>query len=203
MIVYPYKLIIMKLTVFVCILCSMLLAGSITASAQYNDIYRRGVNYFSDGEKLTDVQLSALLDRSDSGITLDDVEKYRKGFKTGRGLLIGFGTLTGVGLLTTGIGTVGLMIEGVAVGIGTAFVGPLAALGGADPAIAFDSKFYGVTVAGVCATLTGIAGIVAGTTVLCVYKKRMNTVADVCNSAPSVTLSFGAQKYGTGVALNF
>ena len=144
-----------------------------------------------------------MLDKIGKRITLDDVEKYRKGFKTGRGLLIGFGTLTGVGLLTTGIGTVGLMIEGVAVGIGTAFVGPLAALGGADPAIAFDSKFYGVTVAGVCATLTGIAGIVAGTTVLCVYKKRMNTVADVCNSAPSVTLSFGAQKYGTGVALNF
>ena len=203
MIVYPYKLIIMKLAVFVCILCSMLLAGSITASAQYNDIYRRGVNYFSDGEKLTDVQLSALLDRSDSGITLDDVEKYRKGFKTGRGLLIGFGTLTGAGLLTMGVGAVGLMVEGVAIGIGTAFVGPLAVMAGQDPVVSIDSKFYGVALAGVCATLTGVAGLVAGTTVLCVNKKRMNQVTDACNSVPSVTLSFGTQKYGTGLALHF
>ena len=81
-------------------------------------------------KKISDVQLSALLEQSGSGLTIGDVEKYRKGFKTGRGLLVGFGSLTGAGLLTLGIGTVGLMVEGVAVGIGTAFVGPLAVFAG-------------------------------------------------------------------------
>ena len=193
----------MKIAVFVSFFCVMMFSYTLSASAQYHDIHRRGTGYYSGTEKISDVQLSALLEQSGSGLTIEDVEKYRKGFKTGRGLLVGFGSLTGAGLLTLGIGTVGLMVEGVAVGIGTAFVGPLAVFAGQGVDISYDSRFYGVAVAGVCATLTGIAGLVAGTTVLCIYKKRMNNVSDVCNSVPAVSLSFGAQRYGTGLALNF
>ncbi len=147
----------MKIAVFVSFFCVMMFSYTLSASAQYHDIHRRGTAYYSGTEKISDVQLSALLEQSGSGLTIEDVEKYRKGFKTGRGLLVGFGSLTGAGLLTLGIGTVGLMVEGVAVGIGTAFVGPLAVFAGQGVDISYDSRFYGVAVAGVCATLTGIA----------------------------------------------
>lgn len=191
---------VMRFCVPVLIL-TVFLASSMTASAQYNDVYRRGADFYAGGELLSEDRIVAMLDGS--GYTLADVERYQKGFRTGKGLLIGFGSLTGAGLLTLGVGATGVMVEAIAAGIGGAMLSPLYALGGKSPDMSFDSKFAGVAVGGLCATCVGVLGMVAGTTVLCISKKHLNSVADACGSACGTQLSFGAQQYGVGLAVAF
>ena len=103
----------------------------------------------------------------------------------------------------TGIGAVGMMIEGLAVGIGTVFFAPLASLSGEELEVAMDSKFRGVAIAGLAMTGTGIAGLITGTTVYCVYKKRLNNMVDSCNSASHLNVSLGMQQHGVGLAVIF
>ena len=192
----------MKRIVMLLVFVVAALVGSVTASAQYSDVYRKGANLYSGDIRLTPEQVYSLLENVE-GVTAADWDKARKGFNAGKGMLIGFGSLTGAGLLVTGVGVVGMMVEGVALGIGTAFVAPLAVVAGEDPEITYNSKFRGVAIAGLCATGVGVLGIAAGTTVYCVYKKRMNNIADACNAVPSASLSFGMQRHGVGLALNF
>ena len=194
----------MKSFVFTLTLVFSMLAGSISALAQYSDpVYRRGADFYRNGEKLTSEQVVSMLSGTD-GMALDDIMKYQKGFRTGKGLLIGFGSLTGAGLVTLGVSAVGMMVEGVAFGIGAGFLSPLYALGGESPDISYDSKFRGAAVAGLCATCAGVLGLAAGTAVLCVNKKRLNGVADACNSGTrEVQLSFGASDGGAGLVLTF
>lgn len=193
----------MKKLVFLTVIAVMALANSLPAMAQYNDIYRKGAKlYSSDDVLLTAEQISAMMN-SVEGLSYETWVKNTKGFKAGKGLLIASGSLTGVGIVTLGIGAVGMMIEGLAVGIGTAFIAPLASLSGEELEVAMDSKFRGVAIAGLAMTGTGIAGLITGTTVYCVYKKRLNNMVDSCNSASHLNVSLGMQQHGVGLAVNF
>lgn len=193
----------MKKLVFLTVIAVMALANSLPAMAQYNDIYRKGAKlYSSDDVLLTAEQISAMMN-SVEGLSYETWVKNTKGFKAGKGLLIASGSLTGVGIVTLGIGAVGMMIEGLAVGIGTAFFAPLASLSGEELEVAMDSKFRGVAIAGLAMTGTGIAGLITGTTVYCVYKKRLNNMVDSCNSASHLNVSLGIQQHGVGLAVNF
>ena len=65
-------------------------------------------------------------------------------------------------------------------------------------------KFHRLpAVAGLAMTGTGIAGLITGTTVYCVYKKRLNNMVDSCNSASHLNVSLGMQQHGVGLAVNF
>ncbi len=193
----------MKKLVFLTVIAVMALANSLPAMAQYNDIYRKGAKlYSSDDVLLTAEQISAMMN-SVEGLSYETWVKNAKGFKAGKGLLIASGSLTGAGIVTLGIGAVGMMIEGLAVGIGTAFFAPLASLSGEELEVAMDSKFRGVAIAGLAMTGTGIAGLITGTTVYCVYKKRLNNMVDSCNSASHLNVSLGMQQHGVGLAVNF
>lgn len=193
----------MKKLVFLAVIAVMVLANALPAMAQYNDIYRKGAKlYSSDDVLLTAEQISAMMN-SVEGLSYETWVKNTKGFKAGKGLLIASGSLTGVGIVTLGIGAVGMMIEGLAVGIGTVFFAPLASLSGEELEVAMDSKFRGVAIAGLAITGTGIAGLITGTTVYCVYKKRLNNMVDSCNSASHLNVSLGMQLHGVGLAVNF
>ena len=193
----------MKKLVFLAVIAVMVLANALPAMAQYNDIYRKGAKlYSSDDVLLTAEQISAMMN-SVEGLSYETWVKNTKGFKAGKGLLIASGSLTGVGIVTLGIGAVGMMMEGIAVGIGITFVAPMAAFAGEELEFAMSSKFRGVAIAGLAMTGTGIAGLITGTTVYCVYKKRLNNMVDSCNSASHLNVSLGIQQYGVGLAVNF
>lgn len=194
----------MKRTIWVLLIAAMAMAAGTKASAQYADLARKGTSLYSGTEKLTTGQMQALFDSTGGAVTYDAWRSASRGFNAGKGLLISFGALTGAGLLTTGIGAVGLMVEGVAVGIGTAMFAPLAVASGNDLGLDYNSKFAGVAVAGVCMVGAGLACMIAGTTVYCIYKKKLNDMTETCGRyVSSVSLSFGPQKYGTGFALTF
>lgn len=194
----------MKRIIWVLLIAAMTMAAGTKASAQYADLARKGTSLYSGTEKLTTGQMQALFDSTGGAVTYDAWRSASRGFNAGKGLLISFGALTGAGLLTTGIGAVGLMVEGVAVGIGTAMFAPLAVASGNDLGLDYNSKFAGVAVAGVCMVGAGLACMIAGTTVYCIYKKKLNDMTETCGRyVSSVSLSFGPQKYGTGFALTF
>lgn len=174
-------------------------------SLLYDAVERRGKNFYRADILLGQEDLEPLL--SATPYTYQDVEKYCRGFSAGKGLLIGFGSLAGAGLVTAGVGVVGLMIEAVAAGVGTAFMVPVFAMAG-DPeagVVPFEAKFAPVAGVGAVMFCTGVLGLVAGTTVFCVYKARLNKVERAINDSSSqrMNLSFGAQRHGIGFALNF
>lgn len=189
----------------------LLVFSCMSAHAQYKDmpltsggkqIERKGAYFYDGDERLCPEQLAGFLAHTD--FTSAQVEKYQKGFTAGKGLLIGFGSLTGAGLITAGIGVAGVMVEAIAVGVGTAFLAPLFAVSESSLDMQFESKFIYVTYAGLAAAGVGILGLAAGTTVYCVYKKRLNRVKDALNSRPvDIQVSVGAQKHGVGLAVNF
>ena len=165
-------------------------------------IERKGAYFYDGDERLCPEQLAGFLAHTD--FTSAQVERYQKGFKAGKGLLIGFGSLTGAGLITAGVGLVGVAVEAVALGIGVAFTAPLFVATGTSPDIQYESKFQYVAYAGLIAAGAGILGLATGTTVYCVYKKRLNKVENAINArCADVQVSFGAQKYGVGLAVNF
>ena len=189
----------------------LLVFSCMSAHAQYKDmpltsggkqIELKGAYFYDGDERLCPAQLAGFLAHTD--FTSAQVEKYQKGFNAGKGLLIGFGSLTGAGLITAGIGVAGVMVEAIAVGVGTAFLAPLFAGSESSLDMQFESKFIYVTYAGLAAAGVGILGLAAGTTVYCVYKKRLNRVKDALNSRPvDIQVSVGAQKHGVGLAVNF
>ena len=186
----------------IAILLLVFLPG-VEASAQYAQLSRKGTALYSDGTKLSPVQMQELF-QSVEGVSYEDWRNASRGFNAGKGLLISFGALTGAGILTTGIGVVGVMMEGVAVGIGTAFFAPLAAVSGEQVDIGYKSKFAGVATAGVCMVGAGMLCMVTGTAVYCIYKKRLNTMTDACNSSCRETsLAFGPAQNGLGLTLRF
>lgn len=197
--------------VFILTSIVLLVFSCMSAHAQYKDmplisvekqIELKGAYFYDGDERLCPAQLAGFLAHTD--FTSAQVEKYQKGFNAGKGLLIGFGSLTGAGLITTGIGVVGVMAEAIAVGIGSAFLAPFFAVSESSSDMQFESKFIYVTYAGLAVAGVGILGLAAGTTVYCVYKKRLNRVEDALNSRPvDIQVSAGAQKYGVGLAVNF
>lgn len=199
--------------VFILTSIVLLVFSCMSAHAQYKDmpltsggkqIELKGAYFYDGDERLCPAQLAGFLAHTD--FTSAQVEKYQKGFTAGKGLLIGFGSLTGAGLITAGIGVVGVMAEAIAVGVGTAFLAPLFVFAGSESSsdMQFESKFIYVTYAGLAVAGVGILGLAAGTTVYCVYKKRLNRVKDALNSRPvDIQVSVGAQKHGVGLAVNF
>ena len=58
----------------------------------------------------------------------------------------------------------------------------------------------------VISLIGGAAVTIAGIPVLCIYENKLDDMADEYNSSrpvPSATLSFGTQRNGIGLALNF
>lgn len=187
-----------KLLVFL-IGAAVMMAESINATAQYaTPLYRKGTSLYSDGTKLTKEQMQVLLDGTD-GLSYSDWKKASAGFNAGKGLLIGFGALTGTGLVTLSVGVVGVMMEGIAVGT---ILGPVSAMTG-EP-LDYKSKFAGAVHAGVYMIGGGLLCMVTGTTVYCVYKKKLKNMTELCNgSSKDIRLSFGAKKHGIGLSLDF
>lgn len=173
--------------------------------AIYDAVERRGKNFYRAGVLLVREEIEPLL--SSTPYTYQDVEKYRRGFAAGKGLLIGFGSLAGVGMLTAGVGAVGLAMEAITAGVGTAFMVPIFAIVGAPEAgvVPFEARFAPIANVGTVIFCAGALGLVVGTTVFCVYKARLNKVRRSINDTifPDLNLSFGAQRYGVGFALNF
>ena len=193
----------MKKSLVMMLILGGLLFGCAEAAAQYASLHRKGAFLYSDGMKLSQEQMQTLFEGTD-GLTYADWKKAAAGFNTGKGLLIGFGALTGTGIITLGVGAVGLMVEGVAVGVGTAFIAPFASAAGEPVDIGYKSKFAGVATAGACMIGGGLLCMVAGTTVYCIYKKKLNRMTAVCNDSVSeVQLSFGMKDHGIGFSLEF
>ena len=197
----------MKKIVFILVFIAGMTAGVHSASAQYcmdyGTISRKGADLYSGETKLSAEEVCSLLAET-AEIPYSYYESTRKGFNAGKGMLIGFGALTGAGLVTLGVGAAGMFLEGMATGIGMIFTIPLAAMTGEKAEIDFNYRFYQVTMAGLIATGTGIRSLAAATAVFCVYKKRMNGIVKSCNYARlPVMLSCGAQKNGIGLAVNF
>lgn len=179
------------------------LATGAEAAAQYASLHRKGTALYSDGMKLTPEQMQTVFAMTDD-VSYQDWQDASKGFNAGKGLLISFGVLTGAGILTTGIGAAGIMVEGMAVGIGSIFTAPITAVTGEPADISLSSKFRNVATAGLCVIGAGMLCMVAGTTVYCIYKKRLNTMTSACNaSSGEVSLSFGMARHGVGVSLRF
>lgn len=174
------------------------------ASAQYCDVYRKGTAlYFPDSTKLNQEQIQDLFGNAE-GVTYADWQKASCGFNAGKGLLIGFGALTGAGIVTLGIGAVGVMMEGVAVGVGTIFFAPLMSVSGEPVDIGYKSKYAGVAAAGLYMIGGGLLCMAAGTTVYCIYKKKLNIMTKACNAATrEISLSFGMKEHGLGLAFAF
>lgn len=193
----------MKRLILISFLAVIAMTDAFQASAQYNDIYRKGTKLFSsEGIQLTPEEVSVLFS-SDEGLSYSDWEKYCTCFKAGKGLLIASGSLTGAGLLTLGIGAVGLMVEGISIGVGVGLLAPVMAISGETPEITYDSRFRGVAIAGLVMSGTGILGLATGTAVYCVYKKRLDNMVDAYNGTAEASLSFGLQRNGVGFALDF
>ncbi len=193
----------MKRLVLILAFAAIAITNACQAAAQYNDVYRRGARlYSSDGTRLTPEQISAIFQSTD-GLSYRDWVKNSRGFRAGKGLLIASGSLTGAGLVTLGVGAVGLAVEGIAFGIGAGMVAPIAAATGETPEITYDSKFRGVAIAGLVMSATGMAGLITGATVYCVYRKRLNGMVDTYNETAAASLSFGMQRNGVGLSLNF
>lgn len=171
----------------------------------YGAVERHGKEFYQDGVLLGQKELESLL--APTPYTYQDMEKYLHGFGVGKGLLIGFGALAGAGLVTAAVGTIGLTVEAIAAGIGTVFMVPIFAMAGDAEAgvVPFEAKYAPVAGAGVVILCAGALGLVAGTTVFCVYKARLNKVVRAINdlSVQKPNLTFGTQRYGVGFALNF
>lgn len=163
---------------------------SFSLSAQTHVEIKRS-QVFQDGQKLTKDQAAALF--SDvNGIDMSgDYLKYRSGYKTGLGLIIGGSSLLSAGALIMGGGAVSALLLGIPV-----------ALTGEDMPKGVDIAI-GV---GCGAMIAGAAALVAGVPTLCVYKSRLKNMGKEYNSSRAlqdVQLTFGPQNGGIGFALNF
>lgn len=158
---------------------------AVSASAQYVDV-RLGRVWSEDG-KLTDQQALALFSDVDGSDMSHDYARFRRGYKTGAGLMIG-GAAGYVGGSLLGASGLLMTITG---GFSSS-----ASLANAGVASLITSGFL------ICG---GIGCFIAGIPVLCVNNFRMKSLAEAYNdsSSRSVELSFGPTASGVGLALNF
>lgn len=163
---------------------------SLSLSAQTHVEIKRS-RVFQDGQKLTKEQAIVLF--SDvNGVDLSgDYLKYRNGYKTGLGLIIGGSSLLSAGALVMGGGAVSALLLGLPV-----------ALTGEDMPKGIDIAI-GV---GCGAMIAGAASLVAGIPTLCVYKSRLKNMGEKYNASGTsqdIRLTFGPQNCGVGFSLNF
>ena len=130
-------------------------------------------------------------------------ERWRKanaGYKTGLGLTIGGSALTAAGATLLGCFYVKSMIYDTRSVWEVIF--------GQDIAAEIED-FRGektVTLSGEVMICVGIPVLLAGIPTLCVYNSRMKNLAEDYNASrksPEVSLNFGNQQHGVGLALNF
>ena len=156
---------------------------AVSASAQYVDV-RFGRVRSEDG-KLTDQQALSLFSDVDGYDMSHKYAQFRRGYKTGAGLMIGGAA-----------GYVGGMLLGAS--------GILMTLAFGDSASDAYAGMATVIVGGVM-MYGGVGCFIAGIPVLCVNNSRMKSLAEAYNdsSSRSVELSFGPTASGVGLALNF
>lgn len=172
------------------------LTFSFAAFAQYADLpdgelKNRGAKILCEGEKLSLDEAMAVFSDINGMDRSDEYLGYRRGYRTGSGLMIGGASAIVVGSVTF----FGSVIAALVVGL------PLSIAGEEIP-VGIDIAMYsGITVGSL-----GAASMIAGIPTLCVYKKRLKNLTAEYNSKPShseVALRFGAAPSGTGFTLNF
>lgn len=182
---------------------------SLTAAAQYamnsdTYVYLDGSRVFAGWEKIdNDDFVHYLSDRygEDAG---DAWNRYRNGYRTGLGLTIAGGScmvLGGTAAVIGGMAALGTVMY-------FPLIGTIGSMAGSDPNDMLDTMLEGPTlladIGGVVA-LGGLAMLVSGIPVMCVYKNRMTDHFNTYGSGivNEVNLTFGAQSRGIGFALNF
>lgn len=178
------------------ILILFALTLSFAASAQYADLTagelkNRGAKILYEGEKLTLDETIAVFSDFNGIDRSGDYLAYRKGYRTGAGLMIGGASAVVVGSVTF----FGSLIAALLVGL------PLS-IAGEEVPVSIDIAMY----SGLAVGSLGAASMVAGIPTLCVYKKRLKNLTAEYNSKPShseVALGFGAAPSGTGFTLTF
>lgn len=168
-------------------------------------VERYGKHFYSENVRLQEADLIALLEGT--SYSYQDVVKYRRGFDAGKGLLIGSGIVTLSGSVVMMLSVVGIASATFALGEGKVDTSSGGYPGADDLPLEFQylAKYDMLSKVGAAVFFTGLAGLIAGTTVFCVYKARLNKVENAINASPaqSVNLSFGTQMHGIGFALNF
>ena len=174
---------------FTVIMAAMLLA-MFQVRAQYIDaagpqVERQGKYLVVDGQKLSQDTAAAMIGRElGESFAASWTEASRK-YDKGKDLLISFGSVTFAGAALITAGAIWLSNYDN----GTCIVGP-------GPFI--------TVYAGVLASLTGIGGLIAGTTIYVKAAKRLDSIADMCNTPSSrPVLVLGVQPHGLGLSLNF
>lgn len=159
-------------------------------------LQRKGADIVADGIRLTDAERNILL--SDIGGTdyCTQWDKAAKGFRTGKGLLIAGGATTFVGALCGTFCIVYMFADVVGQSLATVMtLGTYKPGGVCRTAVIGSYVSFGAVVA-------GIGCLAAGATVYCVSKSKMNKIVNGYNDrVPELT--FGLQKNGIGIALNF
>ncbi|MBE6237983.1 MAG: hypothetical protein E7116_07535 [Bacteroidales bacterium] len=181
-------------------LLSVTLLMALSASAQYvaadyqSPMYMKakGGRIFLDDEKLTRAEAAACFSDMDGVDCSSDYLRYRGAYNAGVGL-------TSAGAATAVVGT-SIVVAG---GVVALIVAPFAAIGGETE---LPRKVGLVPKLGGYMTLGGLAMLASGIPLICVYKKRIRTLAEEYNSIaanPRVTMSFGGQPSGIGFAIHF
>lgn len=149
--------------------------ASLAMSAQDgSDMYRKGKGLYIAGESLSADQVLNLIGDENYYETYVGAQKQ---YKSGKNLVISGSCVAAAGIAACAIGMAGL-----------------------------DNTTY---VCGICLNLIGSGLLDAGIPLLCIGKARLQWCADDYNRNASghrntaVSLDFGAQKYGTGIALRF
>lgn len=183
----------------------LFMAVSLQSYAQYTDSFtnlsRKRDMIAADGVLLARTQMEELLGDIGGESRYDEWMNGARLYRTGKGLLIGFGTLTGISILVCGCTIVYVMADVVAQGIATALTFGQYLPEGVD-------RGAELTAAVSCyAALAGIAGLAAGTAVFCTGKSKMNGIIRDYNTLypprGNFDLTFGIQRNGVGFALNF
>lgn len=154
------------------------------AFAQYQEsssMKVKGSTIYLDGNKLSQEEAATFL-----GSAGDEYLNNRKGYKVGLGLSVGGASLTAVSGFTF------LVTSAV-----TAVVAPFSALGEEDIPAGIKTTLF-VSAGGF---VIGAAAMLAGIPTAAVYQSRIKKQARNYNQ--SLTVSFGAQSSGIGLAMRF
>ena len=135
----------------------------------------RGSKVFVEDYKLDKYTAAACFSSLNGVDRSEDYLKYRKGYKTGAGLLAGGAALA-------------------VVGFGTSLAGFAASYGNMS-AEAADA----VMIAGYFSVMTGTLCFLAGIPTICIYKAKLNRLEKKYNAS----LSLGASPGGVSMAINF
>lgn len=172
---------------------------------------KKGGRIFIDGQKLSESQVLS----SFSGLNLEDGTRYdvlwakvAKRRSVGVGLTIAGSSTLAVGAGAFAVGFVYLIVTAVATpfyAIANAYGAQETVAEGLDGNVRTASAFL---LGGTIGCVSGIGMLGAGIPILCVNNSRMKKYVNAYNGsllpAPQkVTLNFGAQRNGIGLALNF